>query len=113
MSNPILGDLVNPFVRNPAFDTPEGSNFIERGISSGIEKGFGAVGDHFLHLGEIKARNMAQNLPELAGIALVSYYVYIGYKVFFKQNLDETRYIFPVTIIYVVFKLFFRVVLGI
>lgn len=113
MSIPILGDFVNPFVPNPAFERPEAPNFIEKGISNGIEKAFGKIGESMLHAGELKARSLAQNLPELAGIALVSYYVYIGYKVFFKQNLDEMQYIFPVTIVYIVFKMFFKIVLGI
>jgi len=113
MSNPILGEFVNPFVPNPAFNQPEAPNFIERGISNGIESAFGKIGENILHAGEAKAMSMAQNLPELAGIALVSYYVYIGYKVFFKQNLDEMQYIFPVTIVYIVFKMFFKLVLGI
>ncbi len=112
MSNPILVNLVNPFVRNPSFDQPE-NNFIEQGISNGIERGLGKIGENILHAGQLKLESFAQNLPQLLGIALVSYYVYIGYKIFFKQNTKDLEYIFPVTIAYIIFKLFWKVVLGI
>ena len=109
----ILGDFVNPFVPNPAFNTPESSNSIERGISSGIEKSIGKIGDNLPHAGQLKAESFAQNLPQLAGLALVCFYVYIGYKVFFTQSTKGLEKLFPVTMIYIIFKLFWKIVLHI
>jgi len=108
----ILEGFINPFVPNPAFNEPE-NNFIERGISSGIEKGLGKVGDSILHAGQLKLQGFAENLPELAGIALVCFYVYIGYKTFFKYDNNDLAKIFPITMLYVIFRLFWKVVLHI
>jgi len=108
----VLVSLVNPFVPNTSFSEPE-SNFIERGISSGIEKGFGAIGDRLVHAGQLKAQNLAQNLPELAGLALVCYYCYVGYKTLFKPQENDLSKIFPVTMVYIIFRMFFKLVLGI
>ena len=111
----ILGEFVNPFVRNPSFDTPE-NNFIERGISQGIENGLGAVGKNVMDAGKVKTQSFAENLPELATLALISYIIYLGYLSFVKRNVDfEDVFskIYPAFMIFIIFKLFWRVVLKI
>jgi hypothetical protein len=107
-----LGDFVNPFIPNPNLANPS-DNFIERGISSGIEKGMGKFGENLLHAGQLKAQSFAENLPQLAGLALVCFYVYIGYKVFFTQSTKGLEKIFPITMLYIIFKLFWKIVLHI
>lgn len=113
----ILGDFVNPFVRNPAFDTPE-NNFIERGISQGIENGLGRVGENIMEAGKVKTQSFAENLPELATLALISYIIYLGYMSFIKggKSVDvEALFskLYPTFMVYIIFKLFWKVVLHI
>ena len=115
MGDPLF-QFPNPFVRNPNFDTPESSNFIEKGISNGIENGFENLGNRILHAGQIKCQSLAESLPELASIALISYLIYLGYKSFFKNGTDiEAVFskVYPAFMAYIVFKLFWRVVLKI
>lgn len=112
MSNPLF-QIQNPFNTNPNFSTPE-DNFIERGISNGIEKGVGKVGDKILNAGSVKAENFAHNLPEIASLALISYLIYLGYKSFVKKDAQiELEKIYPAFMIYIIFKLFWKVVLKI
>ena len=112
MPNPPLFDFSNPFVPNPAFNQPQ-DNFIQKGIENGIEKGFSNIGDKILHAGQIKAQSFAQSLPEFATIALVCFYVYLGYKTFIKREPQGLDKLFPVTMIYTIFRLFWKVVLHI
>jgi len=109
MSNTPLFEITNPFQYNPAFNQPQ-NNFIEESISKGIEKGFGSIGDKILHAGELKLKGIAQNIPELATLALISYFIYLGYKSFIKQDieLDLTK-IYPITMIYIIFRLVWKV----
>jgi len=109
----VLVGFANPFVPNPDFAQPEQANFIERGISTGIEKGFGAIGDKILHAGQLKAQSLAENLPQLVGMALVCYYCYVGYKTLFKPQENDLSKIFPVTMAYIIFRMFFKLVLSI
>lgn len=116
MGDPLI-QFPNPFVRNPNFDTPE-NNFIERSISNGIEKGIGSLGDKIIYSGQIKARSFAENLPELATLAMISYLIYLGYLSFIKSgkgvNVEEVfSKIYPAFMVYIVFKLFWKVVLKI
>lgn len=107
--------LTNPFSHNPNFDTPE-SNWIESSISSGIEKGLGAIGDKIIHAGQVKAQSFAENLPQLASLALISYLCYLGYKTFLKNGANTEEIfskIYPAIMVYIVFKLFWRIVLKI
>ena len=121
VSIPFLGEWAKPFLSDPNFNTPqaqEGSNFIERGISSGIEKGLGSVGDKIINAGKIKTQSFAENLPELASIALISYLIYLGYLSFIKNgkgvDVEEIfSKIYPSLMIYIVFKLFWKVILKI
>lgn len=111
-----LFELVNPFVPNPALNQPQ-DNFIqkgiENGISSGIEKGMRKVSDNLFHVGQIKAQSFAENLPELATLALISYFIYLGYKVFIKHDSIELSKVYPITMIYIIFKLVWKVILHI
>jgi len=108
-----FGDIVNPFIANPSLNTPEQSNFIERGISNGIEKGFGAVGDKIIHAGQLKAQSFAENLPQLLGMGLICFYCYVGYKTMFSPAKNDLSKVFPVTMVYIIFRLFWKVVLHI
>jgi len=113
MPNPPLFEIVNPFQYNPAFDQSQ-SNFIQEGISKGIEKGLGNVGDKILHAGEIKLKSFAQNLPELATLILISYFIYLGYKSFIKRDIEiDLAKIYPITMIYIIFRLVWKVILHI
>jgi|GEM_PF-6746501 len=108
---------VNPFIPNPAFAKPEEANFIEKGISNGIEKGLGNVGDKVLQAGKVKTESMMHNLPEIATLALVMYLIYLGYMSFIrkdgrKREIDFSR-MYVVFMVYIVFKLFWKVVLKI
>ena len=78
----MAGFLKDLFIPDPNFDTIPESNFIERGISNGIERGFGKVGDNIINAGKIKSQNMALHLPDLAGVILMTYLIYIGYRSF-------------------------------
>jgi hypothetical protein len=111
MLDSLLG-LQNPFTQNPDFSKPE-NNFIERSISNGIDRGIGNIFDRLLHLGQLKTQSFAENLPQIIGIAYVSYLVYLGYKTFFKYDAKYLDKIFPTTIVYIIFKLFWKVVLHI
>lgn len=108
-----LFDIPNPFVYNPAFDQPE-NNFIEKGISNGIEKGLGNVGDKIIHAGEVKLESAMVNLPELASLALICYLIYLGYKMFIVHDtkLDISK-IYPIVMVYIIFKLVWRVIFHI
>ncbi len=108
----IFGELVNPFVRNPEFDKPE-DNFIERGISNGIERAFDNMGDKILHAGQLKLESFAKNLPELASVALISYLVYLGYKAFIKKDIPDFTNVYTSIMLYTIFRLFWKVVLHI
>jgi hypothetical protein len=112
MPNPPLFKVVNPFKHNPDLDSPE-DNFVENAISSGIEKGIGNIGDKIVHFGQLKLEGILQNLSELATIALVCYYVYLGYKSMLKRDMLDLSRIFPVTMIYIIFRLVWKVVLHI
>jgi len=106
------------FIPNPNFNSMPEENFIERGISSGIEKGMGKVGENLLHAGQVKTRSFAENLPELASLAMISYLIYLGYMSFIKNGKTVEvealfQKIYPAFMIYIIFKLFFRVVLKI
>ena len=106
------------FIPNPNFNSTPEENFIERAISNGIEKGIGKVGDNLLHAGQVKTRSFAENLPELVTLALISYLIYLGYMSFIKNgNSVEVealfKKIYPAFMLYIIFKLFFRVVLKI
>lgn len=107
------------FFYDPNFKTTEEtSSFIERGISSGVEKGLGKVGQNIMDAGKIKTQNFAENLPELATLAMISYLIYIGYLSFIKSgkgvDVEEVfSKIYPAFMVYIVFKLFFKVVLKI
>ena len=112
----ILGDLsVNPFVHNPALDVPQ-DNFIQKGISDGIERGMGKVGDNLIHAGQVKTESFAHNLPEIATLALIMYLIYLGYMSFIKsgqkQEMNFSK-IYPVFMVYIVFKLVWKVILKI
>lgn len=112
MPNPPLFKIVNPFEHNPDLDLPE-DNFIENSISSGIEKGLGNMGDKIIHAGQLKLEGILQNLPELATIALVCYFIYIGYTTMLKKEIPDLSKIFPITMIYVIFRLIWKVILHI
>jgi hypothetical protein len=81
-----------------------------------IESGLGKIGDKIIHFGQIKTQSFAENLPELASIALISYLIYIGYKSFLTRGIDLENIFaktYPAFMIYIIFKLFWRVVLKI
>ena len=102
MSDPLF-QLPNPFVPNPNFSTPQ-DNFIQKGISDGIEKGIGKVGDNILHAGQVKTESFAHNLPELATLALIMYFMYLGYMTFIrngrKQEMDFSKLYTVVMVLY-------------
>lgn len=113
MPNPPLFEIRNPFEYNPALDQPQ-NNFIQEGITKGIENGLGSVGDRILHAGELKLQGIAQNLPELATLGLISYFIYLGYKSFIKRDIDtDLSKIYPITMVYIIFRLIWRVILHI
>lgn len=113
MPNPPLFEIANPFQYNPTLDQSQ-NNFIQEGISKGIEKGLGNVGDKILNAGQVKAQSFAQNLPELATLALISYFIYLGYKSFIKRDVElDLSKIYPITMIYIIFRLIWKVILHI
>lgn len=115
MTIPFLGEWADPFIRDPNFNTPQAreDNFIERGISNGIEKGFGAIGDKIAFSLKTKAESMAQNIPELASIALMTYLIYLGYRSFIKHDIPDFANVYTAIMVYTIFRLFWKVVLHI
>ena len=116
MSDPLF-QLPNPFVPNPNFNTPE-DNFIERGISNGIERGIGKVGDNIMNRGQVKLDSFAHNIPEIATLAMICYLIYLGYKSFIingrgKNYEFDFSQLYTIFMIYIIFKLFWKVVLHI
>lgn len=110
-----LFQFQNPFTPNPNFNVPQ-DNFIQNGIEKGIENGFGKIGDKILNAGTVKLNNFAHNIPELASLGLIIYLSYLGYKTFLRNgvNLEEIfEKIYPSIMIYIVFKLFWKVILKI
>ena len=116
MSDPLF-QLPNPFVPNPNFNTPE-DNFIERGISNGIERGIGKVGDNIMSRGQVKLDSFAHNIPEIATLVMICYLIYLGYKSFIihgrgKNYEFDFSQLYTIFMIYIIFKLFWKVVLHI
>ncbi|HEY8804748.1 MAG TPA: hypothetical protein VIM42_06505 [Clostridium sp.] len=111
----VLSGLVNPFVPNPALSQPEQANFIEKGISKGIENGLGSLGDRFIQASQVKAESFAKNIPEIVTVALISYLIYIGYKSFIKRGSLDADFakIYTAFMAFIIFKLFWKVVLKI
>lgn len=107
-----LFQFSNPFTENPNFNVPE-SNFIENGISKGIEKGIGNVGDKILHSAQIKTESFAQNIPQLASVGLMAYLIYLGYRTFLKKDLPDFSNVYTSIMVYTIFRLFWKVVLHI
>ena len=112
MADSILGRFVNPFVRNPDFDKPE-SNFIEQGISNGIERAFGNIGNKILHSGQLKLESFAENLPQIASVSLMAYLIYLGYRAFLKRDIPDFTNVYTSIMVYTIFRLFWKVVLHI
>jgi len=111
MADPLF-QFPNPFKRNPNFDTPE-NNFIEDGISSGIENAFGNIGDKILHAGQLKMEGFVQNLPQIASVSLMVYLVYLGYKSFIKHDAPDFTCVYTSIMVYTIFRLFWKVILHI
>jgi hypothetical protein len=104
-------NVFNPFTDPPLEQPP--NNFIERGITEGIEKGMGKIGDKILNAGVVKLDSFAHNLPDLVTMGLVSYYVYLGYKTFLTRKPTDLSKVFPITMVYIIFRIFWKVVLKI
>jgi len=109
----MAGFLKDLFIPDPNFDTIPESNFIERGISNGIERGFGKVGDNIINAGKIKSQNMVLHLPDLAGVILMVYLIYLGYRAFLKREIPDFSNVYTSIMIYTIFRLFWKVILHI
>ena len=62
---------------------------------------------------KIKSQNMALHLPDLAGVILMTYLIYIGYRSFLKREVPDFSNVYTSIMIYTIFRLFWKVILHI
>jgi len=116
MSIPFLGEWADPFLSDPNFNKQtekDSNNFIERGISQGIENGFDSIWNKIIHKGELKLDNFAVNLPQVASVTLIAYLVYLGYRSFIKRDIPDFANVYTSIMVYTIFRLFWKVILHI
>jgi len=88
-------------------------NFIQKGIENGIANATNTIWDKITNAINYRLVELAKDIVPLVSIGLVCYYVFISYMVLFKSDPKYFSKALPITMIYIIFRLFWKVVLNI
>lgn len=85
-------------------------SFIEEAISKGIERGFDAIGNKITSV----LYELAKGLPEIVDLMMICYIIYLGYICFLKRDISTNfTKLYPIIMMYIIFKLVWKVILNI